>query len=228
LKILEIRNESVVADVDGNITTRPNSPYYQLKYTTYENARIAYTFTDTQYIQETYDDRIFNCFCNGKRLQLRQDLANRLAVCIQQHELNGTCEYEALFLEAYNENPDLEILDVYLRNYDDVKFIKHEGYVIHNLFKIDLKGNAHVRETTEDKWEGQCIVMKGEGYSSAKTGCELADDNNDMRDVNALTLTILSKVLFMREPWLQEDEYIGYQNEHAKLLLNQLRGVDNA
>lgn len=227
MKILEIRSESVIADVDGNITTRPNSPYYQLKYTIYENQGIAYTFSDTQYIQETYDDRIFNCFCDGKRLQLRQDLANDLARCIQNQEVVGESDdYETLFMRAYTETPDLEILHVYLRNYKDVYFVKHEGFVIHELFKIDLKGNAHVRETVKDKWHSQCIVMKGKGYSSSKTGCELADDNNDMREVNTLTLTILSKVLFMREPWLQEDDYIGYQNEHAKLLLNQLRGGD--
>ena len=227
MKILEIREESVIAEVDGNLTTRPNSPYYVLKYTTYENARIAYTFTDKNYIQETRDDRIFNCWCNGKRLQLRQDLANKLALCIQAHELTGECEYEALFNEAYNENPDMEILKVYLSNYENVKFIKHEGFIIHGLFKIDLKGNAHVRETVEDQWHGQCIVMKGSGYGSAKTGCELADNEGVMRAINGLTLTILSKVLFMREPWLQEKEYIGYQSEQAKILLNRLSGGES-
>lgn len=224
MKILEVRDELVIAEVDGNLTTRPNSPYYQLKYTTYENARIAYTFSDTQYIQETYDDRIFNCWCNGKSLQLRQDLANRLAVCIQEHELNGECEYQKLFEEAYIETPDLEILNIYLRNYKDVWFIKREGFIIHGLFKIDLKGNAHVRDTIQSSWHSQCIVMKEHGASSATTGCEVADKDGIMREINALTMTILSKVLFMREPWLQEEQYIGYQAEHAKLLLNRLRG----
>lgn len=227
MKILEIRNELVIAEVDGNITTRPNSPYYTLKYTTYENARIAYTFGLGQYIQETYDDRVFNCWCNGKRLQLRQDLANRLAECIQKHEWTGECEYEALFEEAYNENPDMEILNIYLRNYKDVQFIKHEGFIIHGLFKIDLKGNAHVRDSLEDEWHSQCIVMKEQGYSSAKTGCEVADDDGVMREINALTMTILSKVLFMREPWLQEPEFIGYQTEEVKLVLNKLRGGES-
>lgn len=227
MKILEIRGESVIVNVDGNITTRPNSPYYALKYTTYENKRIAYTFGLGQYIRETYDDRIFNCWCNGKFLQLRQDLSNELALCIQAHELTGVSDYETLFVKAYNETPDLQILDTYLRNYDDVEFIKHEGYVIHGLFKVDYKGNAHVKATLEDKWHSQCIVMKQGGYSSAKTGCEVADDNGDMREINALTMTILSKVLFMREPWLQEEQYIGYQSEQAQILLKKLRGGES-
>ena len=227
MKILEVRDELVIAEVEGNLTTRPNSPYYQLKYTTYENARIAYTFDLGQYIQETYDDRIFNCYCDGRKIQLRQDLANRLAICIQEHELTGVCEYEALFNEAYNEFPDMEILHTYLKNYKNVQFIKREGFVIHGLFRIDLKGNAQHRRSKTDKWHGLCIVMQQSGASSAKTTSEVFDKDGVMREINGLTTTILSKVLFMREPWLQEEQFIGYQSEEAKILLNSLRGGDS-
>jgi len=70
-------------------------------------------------------------------------------------------------------------------------------------------------------------VMQGSGYSSAKTGCDVADDEGVMREINALTMTILSKVLFMREPWLQEPEFIRYQTEEVRVLLNRLRGGES-
>lgn len=226
MKILEVRNELIIAEVDGNLTTRPNSPYYTLKYTTYENARIAYTFGLGQYIRETYDDRIFNCYCDGKRIQLRQDLANRLAVCIQDHELTGECDYVELFNEAYNETPDYDILDTYLRNYESVEFVKHEGFIVHEIFMVDFKGNGRQRNQEDDKWDGMCIVMQQSGHNSAKTGCTVPDDNGDAREINALTMTILSKVLFLLNPELQEKEFTGYLPEYLKIRLKKVRGGD--
>ena len=227
MKILEVRKELVIAEVGGNLSTRPNSPYYTLKYTTYENARIAYTFGAGQYIRETYDDRIFNCWCNGKRLQLRQDLSNRLALCIQDHELTGTSDYEKLFIEAYNEIPDMEILHTYLRNYKSVEFIEHDGFVVHEIFKIDLKGNAHQMRLEDNKWRSMCIVMQETGASTSKSGCIVPDENGDMREINGLTMTIMSKVLFMREPELQEKQFIGYLPEELQIRLNKVRGGDS-
>ena len=224
MRILEIRDELVIAEVNGNLTTRPNSPYYTLKYTTYENKRIAYTFSDTDYIQETYDDRIFNCWCDGKKLQLRQDLSNRLAVCIQEHELNGVCDYKALFMEAFNELPNYDILHTYLKHYDSVKFIKHEGFIIHGTFKIDLKGNAYQKNHENNEWNSLCIVMQQAGYGARTTACELPDCDGIVREVNPLTMTILSKVMFLVEPNIRDKEFYHQLSNKAKIILSQLRG----
>ncbi len=224
MEILEIRNELVIARVNGNLTTRPNSPYYTLKYTTYENKQIAYTFSDTDYIRETLDDRIFNCWCDGKRLQLRQDLSNQLAVCIQCDELNGTSAYKELFMKAYNERPDYQMLNQYLTHYDDVKLIKNEGFIIHGTFKIDLKGNAYQLNHEDKTWQSLCIVMQQAGHSSAEQGCELPDKYGVVVEINALTMAILSKVLFLREPNMKDTEFSHQLSNKAKLILNRLGG----
>ena len=224
MKILEIRDELVITEVNGSITTRPNTPYYALKYGTFGNERITYTFDVDCFIKETYDDRIFNCWCDGQRLQLRQDLADSLAICITKAQKYGSpTPYRELFNSAYSENVDSDILATYLNHYKHVKQTD-EGFEIYGVYKIDYKGNAYLKIVEGSGWNSLCIVMKHSGNSSSADGGQLEDSVGNMRKVGAITMTVIAKVLFLLDPESQEKGFLKQLPEKWQILLNKVGG----
>jgi len=225
MNILEIRPEQIICQVDGIITTLPNSPYYSLKYLKYDSRRIAYTFSNKSYVQETYDNRIFNCWCNGKHIQLRQDLSDNLAAAINHCETDGNVrEYEELFNMALAEQPHWLILERYLNNIEDVKRTK-QGFVIYDFFKIDYKGNAWVFHKDEDPqldtWRSLCIVMQGHSDKSF-----LPNKMGEMVEVNALTMTILAKIIFLLNPDMKDGVFVNQLSEQLKVKLISIGEVN--
>lgn len=233
LKILEVRPEQVICqEENGNISTRPNSPYYTLKYFKFNNRRIGYTFSDNSFIQETFDSRIFNCWHEGKRIQLRQDLSEKLAASINHHDMYGNIrEYAELFNIAFKETPFWEILELYLRNIKGVEKVK-SGFIIYDTFKIDFKGNAWIRSENcytgvqlveaEETWMSMCIVMQGTSHSyNLEHGGLLPDELGNMIEVNALTMTIIAKIVFLLNPSM----YGQFKQSLSKKLLMKLMRI---
>jgi len=224
MKILEVRPEQVIILDNGQITTRPNSPYYSLRYFTYNSKRINYIFSDTSYVMETYDDRIFNCWHEGMRIQLRQDLSEKLAISINHHmEFGNEQEYEELFKFAYEEQPNWQILKLYLKNSANLQ-LTTKGYIVHESFKIDFKGNAWVRHKDtpgfNDGWHSLCIVMSGkDNYSKPAKESELPDEYGHMIHVNSLSMTIFAKIIFLLNPDLDDKVFTG---QLSKSLLQRL------
>jgi hypothetical protein len=231
MKILEIRPEQVICKEDnGSISTRPNSPYYSLRYFKFNNKRIAYTFSDTSYCMETFDQRIFNCWHNGRRIQLRQDLSEQLASSIKHHEQYGNIrEYAELFDTAFGEIPFWDILAMYLRNINGV-IRQKDGFLIYDEFKIDFKGNAWIRPQGEDPlkrerddWNSLCIVMQGKSHAyNTEKGGFLPDENGNMVEVNALTMTIIAKIVFLLNPNMKDT---AFTNQLSKNLLFKLIAI---
>lgn len=225
MKILEVRPELVICDVGGVITTRPNSPYYSLRYFKYNSNRIAYTFSDRSFVQEMFDDRIFNCWCNGKRVQFRQDLSEKLSAAINHHDMYGNVrEYNELFKIAFEEEPNWYIIDRYLNNIEGVRRTKM-GFIIYDSFKIDYKGNAWVHrkgdsapEDGED-WSSLCIVMKGAKHSYESDKAFLPNEFGEMTEVNALTMTIISKIVFLLNPNMKDRVFTGQLSKQLKVKL---------
>ncbi len=235
MKVLEIRPEQVICIDNGKLTTKPNSPYYSLKYFYSGGNRIAYTFSDVSCIKETFDDRIFNCWCNGKRLQLRQDLSEKLAVAINHHMESGDVQkYEELFNLAYKEQPNWQILDIYLRNVEGVSQTSI-GYIIYDSFRIDFKGNAwvcgnygnNIEEYQINCWNSLCIVMQGAGNSHITDEGTLFDENGSIISVNALTITILTKILFLLNPNLKDSVFTSQLPENLLKMLNNMEKSNN-
>jgi len=231
MNILEVRPEQIIFEKDGEVQTRPNSPYYSMRHVTYKGNRIAYTFSDKSYVMETFDERIFNCWNNGQRLQFRQDLSDRLALAIKFHEdYLGTTAYDDLFKEAFNEIPNWDILHAYLKNIEDVRYTR-SGYKIHDGdFKIDFKGNAWTTSKfseTLDNWNSLCIVMQGKGHTYLADGGVLPDSNGEMTKINALTMTILSKIMFLLNPNLSDKVFTNQLSESVLSKLRQYQGGEN-
>ncbi len=239
MKILEVRPEQVIClEETGVVTTRPNSPYYSMRYFKYNSKRIDYHFSEESYVMETYDERIFNCWHEGARVQLRQDLSEKLCAAINHHEMYGNIrEYAELFKTAFEEIPNWEILDLYLKNIRGVEKTQ-EGFVVYDDFLIDYQGNAWVRPQHEkfilfsskefaERWHSLCIVMKGTKHSdSVEKGASLPDEFGAMVKVNALTMTIISKLMFLLNPNLKDQAFTGQLSKNLLLRLNKLRGGD--
>lgn len=233
MKILEIRPEQVICQEDnGSVSTRPNSPYYSLRYFKYNNKRIAYTFSDTSYCMETFDQRIFNCWHDGKRIQLRQDLSEKLADSIKHHEQYGNIrEYSELFNTAFSEIPFWDILAMYLRNINGV-IRQKDGFVIYDEFRIDFKGNAWIRpqakepnQRERDEWNSLCIVMQGRSHAyNTEDGGFLPDEHGKMVEVNALTMTIIAKIVFLLNPNLKDAAFTGQLSKNLLLKLIEISG----
>ena len=237
MKILEVRPEQVIClEATGVVTTRPNSPYYSMRYFKYNSKRINYIFTDKSYVRETYDERIFNCWHEGARVQLRQDLSEKLCAAINHHEMYGNIrEYAKLFKTAFEEIPSWDILDLYLKNIRGVEKTQ-EGFVVYGDFLIDYQGNAWVRPPNEkfvldnskkfeERWYSLCIVMKGTKHSyKADDGASLPDEFGTMVKVNALTMTIISKLMFLLNPNLKDQAFTGQLSKNLLVRLTKLRG----
>ena len=232
MKILEVRPEQVICETNGKIHTRPNSPYYSLRYFKYDNRRIAYTFSDKSFVRETFDDRIFNCWHEGRRIQLRQDLSEKLAAAINHHEMYGNMrEYAELFKMAFAEIPFWDILDLYLKHVKGVDRTK-EGFIVYGDFRIDYQGNAWIKPQHEiegeehEDWYSLCIVMQGTGHRYRAVEAKLPNEHGEMVPVNAITMTIISKIMFLLNPNLQDGAFTAQLSKNLLLKLMRISGGD--
>ena len=70
--IRSVRDDHLVVYYNGKIMTKINDTYNNLKYGKYDGNRIFYKFNDEAEVQETYDDRIFNCTYKEETMQVRK------------------------------------------------------------------------------------------------------------------------------------------------------------
>lgn len=229
MKVLEIRPEqTIIQDDDGEVVCRPTGEYYKIRLFDYDNRRINYIFNVGMYVFETFDQRIFNAWCNGMRLQLRQDLSDQLIAAINIHKETGVSEaFVTLFEFAAKEIPFYNILYTYFKNFENVVKTNF-GYTVDGEFLIDYKGNAWVKRPKalmnyEDKeinkhWQSLCIVMQGHRYDTDDAW--IPDGVGNIVKVNALTMTIITKVMFLINPNLQDGIFT---NQLPNKLLEKLK-----
>ena len=87
--LLEDREDQIIVlDLNGKVDTKPKTDYFVLKYKDFDGDRIFYQFDKDSYVQETYNDGIFNCIYKTERMQIRQ--ASKIAFCIKWHQNNKT------------------------------------------------------------------------------------------------------------------------------------------
>ena len=99
-KIIAERDNSLILFEAGKVKTVPNTIYNQVKYRHYKGDRIFYKFDDDSYVQETFDDGIFNSFMSGETIQIRDSV--QICESIQAHKLNHQdTQYNKLFKKLY-------------------------------------------------------------------------------------------------------------------------------
>jgi hypothetical protein len=180
--------------------TKINDSYNNLKYGKYDGNRIFYKFDDEAEVQETYDDRIFNCTYKGETMQVRK--SEKICESINNANLD---DYAIIFKETYYEIHKIELItSLVKRSYGErVKLRDDNTFVVDDRFMVDDKASAyyskrgqnHKHTMDNDKrWEYLCIVVKGKPRKKAiKTKIGLVELDEKL-------LEILAKINFLINP----------------------------
>ena len=223
-EIIAERDDHILVYKDGTVITKINDSYNKLKYSSYNGNRIYYKFDDKNEIHETYDDRIFNCMCNGQRMQIRD--ADGLCDVIKTEDMVG-------FVELFKDHYYKEHRDELLRELIEGSFkgrvemkkhlahgVKDKGYnpkelmeagkhnivVVDGRFMVDEHGTAHTLRTyggKRDKWDHLCIVVKGHmRQRGIKTEVGVIQLDSQL-------LQILAKVNFLLNPDIKDKIFMG-------------------
>ena len=203
--IRSVRDDHLIVYYDGKIMTKINDSYNNLKYGKYDGNRIFYKFNDEAEVQETYDDRIFNCTYKEETMQVRN--SEDICKAINNDNLD---DYEIVFKETYYEIHKIELItDLVKRSYGErVKLRNDDTFVIDDRFMVDDKATAHyskrgknVKEDT--RWTFLCIVVKGRPRKkSIKTKIGLVE-------LDAMLLHILAKINFLLYPNMNDTVFIS-------------------
>ena len=198
--IRSVREDHLVVYYNGKVMTKINDQYNNLKYGKYDGNRIFYKFNDEAEVQETYDDRIFNCIYKGETMQVRK--SENICEAINNDNLD---DYALVFKETYYEIHRIELItDLVKRSYGErVKLKNDNTFVIDDRFKVDdkatayhiKKGQNHKHTMDNDKrWEFLCIVVKGKPRKKGiKTKIGIVELDEKL-------LEILAKINFLINP----------------------------
>jgi len=152
------RKKIIIVENDGDVITLPKTPYNLLKHKVFEGERIFHQWNDKNYIQETYDDGIFNATLDGQTIQLREE--NKVANIITEGNI---VTYGLLWKGDYITNNKKEIMQGFLKGFGDrVKFYK-KGYIVDDNFLVKHDGSAHLLNKEKKIREREkyiCIVVK--------------------------------------------------------------------
>ena len=190
--IRSVRDDHLIVYFNGKIMTKINDSYNQLKYGKYEGNRIFYKFNDEAEVQETYDDRIFNCKYKDETMQVRksEDICN----AINNDNLD---DYAIVFKETYYEIHKIELItDLVKRSYGERVQLKNDDtFVVDDRFMVDSKATAHYGTRSSDRnWKFLCIVVKGRPRKKAiKTKIGLVELDEKL-------LEILAKINYLLNP----------------------------
>ena len=199
--IRSVREDHLVVYYNGKIMTKINDSYNQLKYGKYEGNRIFYKFNDEAEVQETYDDRIFNCTYKDETMQVRK--SEDICRAINNDNLD---DYSLVFKETYYEIHRIELItELVKRSYGGrVQLKSDDTFVIDDRFMVDSKATAHYGTRGSDKnWKFLCIVVKGRPRKKAiKTKIGLVE-------LDEMLLQILAKINFLINPNITDSIFIS-------------------
>jgi len=194
--IRSVREDHLVVYFNGKIMTKINDSYNNLKYGKYDGNRIFYKFDDEAEVQETYDDRIFNCTYKGETMQVRK--SEDICKAINNANLD---DYAIVFKETYYEIHKIELItDLVKRSYGERVQLRNDNtFVIDDRFMVDDKATAHYGKRGkgrewDKRWEFLCIVVKG---SPRKKGIKT---KIGIVELDEKLLEILAKINFLINP----------------------------
>ena len=144
---------------------RPNDSYNILKYESFGGNRVMHTFDNECKVEETYNERIFNCYYKDQLLQLRN--ANEICEAIISKD-------NQLFIDLFKKNfYDLnkaQLLQGLVDNNSTLKGrvrrTKNDDFIVDDCFKVDSHANTYVLEhhyikntKREKRWRNLCTVV---------------------------------------------------------------------
>jgi len=222
-QIIAERDNTLILFESGKVTTVPNTLYNQVKYRDYKGNRIFYNFSDYNYIQETFDNGIFNAFMNDETIQIRDSVA--LCEAINKHKANNQDEsYNNLFKKLYfiERKSELmaQIIDVFGDRVETVNK-KHETiYIIDDRFMVNDKGVSHYKNDL-GTWNFLCTVAQG-NLSKMTLNTKIGDI-----ELGSTELTIMGKIGFLLTPDINDTVFFEQLTPKMKQVLVDEVKIDN-
>ena len=148
---------------------RANDSYNIVKYGTYQANRIFFSFDDEARVEETYNERIFNCYCKYKGKEQLLQLRNANEIC--DHIINKDKEsFIELFKEKFYDLNKVQLLQGLIDNNSTLKGrvrrTKNDDFIVDECFKVDSHANTYVLEhhyikntKREKRWRNLCTVV---------------------------------------------------------------------
>ena len=211
-KVLDCNADHLtILNDDGKIEMVSNDDYYHLKYEMIninhrdDTDRIYHNFNDTQKIQETYNNKIFNLMFSGVILQTRQEEANKVCQFIINDDRAGFMKYCG---DRYQVLNCKALLIKLLFAYADRLNFRKRGIVVDDNFMIGYDGSAKVKKNK--RWQGLCLVV--DGYIRDK----LIDTAVGVIRMSRLLQTIMVKIGFCLKPNIKDKVFMNQLGNDLK------------
>jgi hypothetical protein len=222
-KIIAERDNSLILFEAGKVKTVPNTIYNQVKYRNYKGDRIFYNFNDDTYVQETFDDGIFNAFMNEETIQIR----NSVGVCesIQAHKLNNQDQsFDKLFKRLYFIEKKTELMKEMIDVFGDRVVTKHKKtdtmYIVDDRFMVDDVGVSHYKDDS-GHWKFLCTVAQG-NLSKMTVQTKIGEI-----ELGSNELTIMGKIGFLLTPNINDGVFFEQLTDKMKSVLKAEIEFDN-
>lgn len=228
MKLIAKRKNVYVIEINGKIRTVINDKYTELKLEQYNGNRIFYDFGDGLKVQETYDERIFNCYKDNVVINVRD--GNKIAEFIADKNKSGYDEY---FKEHYYQQHKSELLNQLIKSYGDRVVSVRDGYIIDNIWKVDNKGTSYYHRDNWrgkfDDYEGHHIhgeeVHNGNGWHFLCTVAQgkllkmSIETDIGVLELDESTMTILAKINFLMNPKTDDHVFMNQLPDDLQKIL---------
>ena len=223
-QIIAERDNTLILFDTGKVVTVPNTLYNQVKYRDFKGDRILYHFNDDMYIQETYDNGIFNAFINEETLNIRDSVA--LCECIKEHKKNQNTEkYELLFKKLYlRDNKDKimkEMISVFGERVEMITRDDVTHYIVDDRFMVDSHGVSHYKSDV-GHWKFLCTVAQG-NLSKMTINTKIGDI-----ELESTELTIMGKIGFLLAPDITDNVFLHQLSDKMQDVLKAEVQLDSS
>ena len=170
----------IIAERDTNIIIRtkndvyehrPNDSYNKLKYGTFQANRIFHTWDSEARVEETFNERIFNCYYratdNDKEELLQLRKANDICQAILDKDKEA---FVYIFKKNFYDLHKAQLVEGLIDNdillKGRVKRTKQDEFIVDEAFKVDGHANTYVLEimhkskNVKPRWRNLCTVIK--------------------------------------------------------------------
>ena len=179
--------DEFILEIRGDTMSVPKTDYLTLKYRDFEGAPITHTWDDSSYVIETVEDGLFECWHNGKRMQIFD--TEGIAKAIRTNDVNA---YVRIFEEWYSTQIQHHVIEILLGAHAHRIQIQGGIYVIDELFAVDQHGTVSYRTSEDDSWESMCVIMETVVENSTMNLPQLGNTK-----VHPATLCIIGKIHFL-------------------------------
>jgi hypothetical protein len=175
-----------------------------VKYREYKGDRIFYRFDDDMYVQETFDNGIFNAFISEETIQIRNSVT--LCEAILEHKKSNNADiYNDLFKKLYLVENKEKIMKEMVGVFGDrveTKSNNDKGvyYIVDDRFMVDSHGVSHYKKD-DGSWSFLCTVAQG-NLSKMSISTPIGDI-----ELESTELTIMGKIGFLLAPDITDNVF---------------------